>query len=193
MKVYFTSSARGKEKYGKHYSSIYSTIEKLGHKNIDDLIFRINEKSFYRGDHKERVKVHKHTIANLRKCDILVLEATVHSLSMGYLLRHALELEKPVIVLYLPGNGSDPFFATGIENDKLQVLEYSESNLEKILKLAFEYAKGQIDSRFNFFISSKIGNYLNWIARKKKTPRAVYLRRLIEREMKENKEYSESK
>jgi hypothetical protein len=49
-----------------------------------------------------------------------------------------------------------------------------------------------IDTRFNFFISPKIGNFLDWIAKKKKLPRAVYLRKLIEDDMDKNKEYSKA-
>ena len=36
-------------------------------------------------------------------------------------------------------------------------------------------------------LKPKIANYLDWIARKKRTPRAVYLRRLIEEDMKASK------
>ena len=63
-------------------------------------------------------------------------------------------------------------------------------SVEEALKLALDYASDQMDTRFNFFISPKHGNYLDWISKNKKVPRAVYLRRLIEKDMDENKEYS---
>ena len=57
---------------------------------------------------------------------------------------------------------------------------------------ALDYVSSAQDVRFNFFISPTIGLYLDWISKNKRIPRAVYLRKLIEEEMRENKEYKES-
>ena len=190
MKVYFTASVRGKKDFDENYDYIYNVIEDLGHKNIDDLILRIDADGFYKGSHKDQVKLYKQTIDDIKKCDVVVLEVSIHSLSMGFVMQKALELGKPVVSLYMPG--CDPYFAMGVDNEKLQVIEYSKSNLKKVLSVALVYAQDQMDTRFNFFISPKICNYLDWIAKKKKTPRAVYLRRLIEKEMDNNKEYSKA-
>ena len=70
--------------------------------------------------------------------------------------------------------------------------EYNGLDLREVIKRSLEYLSEQMDTRFNFFISPKIGSYLDWIAKKKKTPRAVYLRKLIEKEMKENKEFNKT-
>jgi len=51
------------------------------------------------------------------------------------------------------------------------------------------YANKQQDSRFNFFINPKLLAYLDWIARSKRLPRAVFLRKLIEDRMKQDVEY----
>jgi hypothetical protein len=108
---------------------------------------------------------------------------------MGFIMQKALELSKPVIALYHSNNS--PFFATGIENDKLQVIEYNDENLERVLADALDYAKDQADIRFNFFISPKISNFLDWMSKEKRIPRSVYLRRLIENDMAKNDEYKE--
>ena len=76
--------------------------------------------------------------------------------------------------------------------EALYFVEYTDTNLEKVLEEYIEYAKEHSDTRFNFFISPQIGTFLDWISRKKKLPRAVYLRRLIEEDMKLNKEYDEA-
>jgi hypothetical protein len=55
--------------------------------------------------------------------------------------------------------------------------------------VVFDYLSDTQDVRFNFFISPQIGNYLDWVSKNKRIPRAVYLRRLIEEDMKNNKEY----
>lgn len=188
MKVYYTASARGLKSFQNQYKKIYDSIEKLGHKNLDDLVFNINETDFYGGTHSEQTKLYERTIKLIKKSDVVVLEVSVPSLSMGYVLHKALELSKPVIVLYQPGNA--PFFLQGVENDKLQVIEYLDEDLENTLKDAVEYATGMSDVRFNFFISPAIGNYLDWISKEKKIPRSVYLRGLIEKDMEDNDEYN---
>ncbi|MBD3279232.1 MAG: hypothetical protein GF390_00800 [Candidatus Pacebacteria bacterium] len=192
MKVYFDYSARGLKQFEKNYQQIYRLIKKLGHTHLNDLT--INEKSstyrkkFYEGDHKSRIAHFKRTMKHIKSADLVILEVSLHSLSMGYLLQKALESSKPVIALHL--KDYEPYFATGIENDKLQVLEYTKNDLADVLKYAIDYAADQQDARFNFFISPKHQNYLDWIAKDRKIPRSVYLRNLIERDMSQNKDYS---
>ncbi|MBP7740732.1 hypothetical protein KA089_00945 [Candidatus Woesebacteria bacterium] len=188
MKIYFTSSARGISDFKTKYGKIFQSIEKLGHKNLDDLVLTIDKDVFYDGTHNDQTILYEKTIKFIKKCDIVILEVTIPSLSMGYVLHKSLEMNKPVIALYQPGN--PPFFAQGIENDKLQVIEYTDNDVEQTLKDAIEYAQGKADVRFNFFISPSIGNYLDWISKVKKIPRSVYLRGLIEKDQEDNDEYT---
>jgi hypothetical protein len=84
----------------------------------------------------------------------------------------------------------DPIFLRGRQEEKLLILSYNNKNLEEVLESAVDYASEQQDTRFNFFISPQIGNYLDWVAKQKRVPRAVYLRRLIEEDMKKNQDIS---
>jgi len=54
-----------------------------------------------------------------------------------------------------------------------------------------EEAKRRMDVRFNFFVSPKILAYLDWVAQKRMVPRSVFLRNLIEKEMKKDKGFRE--
>jgi len=189
MKIFYTASLRGVKSYRDELQNIFDLIEKLGHKNLDTVLFNIeNEGKFYSGIHSDKINHFKRIIKSIKDSDIVILEISTHSLSMGYILHKALEMNKPVIALYQPGN--PPFFAQGIENDKLQVIEYSDADIESTLRDAIEYAQGKADVRFNFFISPSIGNYLDWISKVKKIPRSVYLRGLIEKDLSSNDEYN---
>ncbi|MGD9129281.1 MAG: hypothetical protein PVJ09_02230 [Candidatus Woesebacteria bacterium] len=195
MKIYFDSSGRGIDKFGKYYQKIYQLIIDLGHENINELIQAEQSKKFrqkfYNGKHDEKIKHYKRTINKIKKADVVVLELSVHSLSMGFLLHKALESGTPVIALY--HKGFEPHYIMGVENDKLQVLEYSDKDdLKELLKYALNYASDQQDTRFNFFISPKHQNYLDWISRNKRIPRSVYLRDLIESDMNSNEEFNNS-
>ncbi len=173
---------------GDEYTAIYDVIEGLGHQHVTDFITTVEPKDFYNATQKEKVNHYKEMVKSVKKADAIILETSLHSLAVGHLANLALDFGKPVVALHL--KRKEPYFLSGVENDKLIVEEYGLSNIKSVLKNALEYASDQMDTRFNFFISPKIGNYLDWIAKKMKMPRAVYLRKLIEKDMGENQEYS---
>ncbi len=187
MKIYFDQSGRGVKKLGDHYEEIYQQIEKLGHTNLRPVTDPEYREEFYKGDHKARVDHYIKTIDYIKKADIVVLEVTIHSLSMGYILERSLQLSKPVIALYQ--KGYKPAFAEGIVDEKFQLIEYSDHDLSEVLSSALSFASDQQDTRFNFFISPKHQNYLDWIAKNRRIPRSVFLRRLIEQHMTDNEDY----
>ncbi|MFH1561342.1 MAG: hypothetical protein ABID04_02050, partial [Patescibacteria group bacterium] len=88
--------------------------------------------------------------------------------------------------------GSDVIpLISGKPDDRLQVLNYEKDSLASVLKKALLGAEEKIDVRFNFFVTPKILAYLDWLSKKKKLPRSVYLRDLIETDIKRNKEYQQ--
>lgn len=188
MKIYFTASARGIDKLSNNYQLIYQFIESLGHTNLDDVVLKADQQQIYDKDHKSRAKFYNETIKKIKKSNLVVLEVSTHSLSMGFVMQKALELNKPVIALYK--KGFDPYFASGIVDDKLQVVEYTDHDLKEVLTTSIIFASDTQDTRFNFFISPRHQNYLDWIAKNRKIPRSVHLRDLIEKDIAENQEYN---
>ena len=69
------------------------------------------------------------------------------------------------------------------------MVEYDEKNIDNKLEEALKEVKRDIDVRFNFFVSAKILSYLDWVAQERMTPRSVFLRDLIEKEMKKDKKF----
>ena len=189
-RVYFISTPRAKKLYDRHIQKIYETISSLGYKNTSDFIIDVDAEKFYEADNDEIAAYYKSTTSDLREADIVVLEMSMHSLAVGHLANLAHNLGKPVIGLHTKGNV--PYFLQGLEDEKLQIMEYGLDNLYEILKDALKYAAEAQDTRFNFFISPKHQNYLDWIAQKKKTPRAVHLRRLLDRDMRVSNEYQQT-
>lgn len=188
MKVYFDYSGRGLKTYQKYYEKIHKLINKLGHDNLSELLSLSGEKQYYEGSRKDRASRYVNSMKMIKKADVIVLELSVHSLSMGYLMHKALESNRPVVALH--HKDCDPYFAKGVEDDRLQVIEYDGSTLEKVIPFALDYASDQQDTRFNFFITPKHQQYLDWISKTKKIPRSVYLRDLIERDMNLQENYS---
>ena len=162
MRIYFTASIRGKSDFLEHYQNIFSTIEELGNKNIDDFLLRSESEDLYDSTHQKNKEIYDETVKNIKSADIIVLEVSEHSLSMGYVMQKGLEMNKPVILLYSLGHF--PFFASTINDEKLQVVEYTQDSLKEVLATALDYAQNISDTRFNFFVSAKNLNYLYWIS-----------------------------
>lgn len=189
MKIYFIASSRLVGANPKLYSKIYNFLN-ADQKMVSDMVMKWVKrgvKDLSGAPLKVKKGNYLESIDSVKKADIVVMEVSGHSMSMGYLISKALEMNKPVIALhkkeYIPN------FIKGIGDQKLVISEYCETDVEEVVEKALKKAASLIDVRFNFFVNSKILNYLDWVSQKKMLPRSVFLRNLIEREMKKEKEF----
>ncbi|MBU3935721.1 hypothetical protein KJ909_03550 [Patescibacteria group bacterium] len=189
MKVYFLASPRSIEERPAVFGKIYEYLAR-DNKMIDDLVKKLVKdgvKEFYEAKKTERTDRFKKWMNYVRKSEVVVVEVSGHSMTLGYVIGKALELNKPVVALCKEGEES--YFVSGINNSKLQVVKYKEETVEEVLKGAMKKAKSMVDVRFNFFVSPAILTYLDWVAQHKMIPRSVFLRELIEKQMKKEKEF----
>lgn len=187
MKVHFIGDLSGNK---ADYERIVSLVKKSGHDLVTDHSIKRSLKDLEKETPEDAELYAKKMNQWMKQADCVVVETTVPMLGAGYEIAVALQLGKPVIVLYRPGVDNTPHVLKGMQSEKLQVSAYNDTNIEEVISLSLEYAAEQVDTRFNFFVSPAIVNYLDWVSKKKRIPRAVYLRRLIENEMKENKDYN---
>lgn len=187
MKVFFTTTPRLKEKYVDHVRGIYNAIKDLNHTHTSDYLVRVEIDDFYTMDDKSVPNYYDEILAGLKKSDVVVFEGSMHSIGVGMLIKEALDQGKGVVVLHM--KGKVPFLLSGLKDDRLVIEEYTLDSIKNILKDSFEYLMEQVDTRFNFFISPQQQRFLDWVAKAKKVPRAVYLRRLINEAIKKNSEY----
>lgn len=189
MKVSFVASHSQGSELMEFYKRIVKVMEERGYTIYSGTLFNQKKSDAYTEDQKKREEWYKESIAKVREADVVVVETSYPSTAnVGHELTYALDLGKPVIALYK--SGRDPFFLRGRVDDKLTILPYTTYDLEQVLSNAFDYALSTQDVRFNFFISPQIGRYLDWVAQKRRVPRAVFLRRLIEQEMQGDKDYA---
>lgn len=189
MKVFFTTTPRLKEDAPGLIEKIYDVLDNMGYVLTSEYLRNVDKDEFYQLNNKKVPVYYDEILESLRKADVVIFEASLHSIGVGLLIREALDLGKGVIILHKKDRY--PFLLSGVQDDRLVVSEYTDDKLSEALKDGFEYLSGAVDVRFNFFISPKIGRYLDWISKNKRIPRAVYLRRLIEEDMRSNKEYNE--
>ena len=189
MKIYFTGSLHNEGIDKELYRTIVDFLEKMGHVVKADHILRVDKSALETQTVSQRSEFYKKLQRWISSSDIVVAEISYPStLNIGHEISMAIDKGVPVVGLYR--NGRPPGLLLGISSEKLLLVEYTIDSLFDILKDAVEEVASKMDTRFNFFISPQIGAYLDWIAKNKRIPRAVYLRRLIENDMQQNKEYN---
>jgi len=189
MKVYFTAAIYQSEKFLDKYKRIVDLLKKHGCEVLEDTTITSLEEAINKSD-SDRIEYYKKVIKWIDKSDLVVAEASFPStLSIGHEITLALEKNRPVIVLYL--KGKEPAFLLGLQNEKIIWVKYDDQSLGTVLSKAIDDARCRSDVRFNFFVNPKILAYLDWIAQKRMVPRSVFLRNLIEREMKKDKEFKQ--
>lgn len=187
MKVFLNASLSGKKEFEEYYRRIFDSLKKNGHKVVSPVMEgekdRVSQETS-----DEAEKYYDKLSSAIAAADVLVFEVSYPSTGIGHEITLGLSRGKPVVVLYLKER--DPYILESMNDDRLQVLEYSlERGFEKLLNGALQYAAEQQDTRFNFFVSPRISAYLDWVSRKKKVPRAVYLRGLIKKDMEKEGDY----
>ena len=192
MKIYFTASILSKSEYLKEYEAIVEALRQLGHIVVSEHILTKDSDQVLSQSEAEQQRYYRAMLARINSCDLMVAEvsfpSTVH---IGHELTLALEKGKSVLALHQEGRR--PVLFWGIDSERFYLAEYKLDNLEKILEDSIEYLADQQDVRFNFFISPNIQRYLDWVAKYRRTPRAVYLRELLEKDIRENKDWKKQK
>jgi hypothetical protein len=188
MKVYFTGSLHNQDFTKDIYTRIIADLVKMSC-TVDDFSLKRNRMDFDSWTPQKRADYYSTLKKRINRSEVVLAEVSFPStINIGHEVSLALDLGKPTIAIYQKGR--EPGILQGIDSEKFVLLEYGEDDLKSVLEYGIEEAQQRMDVRFNFFVSPQISNYLDAIAKKKKLPRAVYLRRLIEEDMKNNKEYN---
>lgn len=192
MKIYFSASISNIGKFRNNYTAIVDALEKLGHNVIADHVIKKSARSDYETQtEKEALAIQRKMASWKMQADMCVFEVSSPSLGVGQEIAFALANKKQVLALHV--KDTKPHLLRDEGEDSLYIAEYELENLKHILEEYIDYAKENADTRFNFFISPEIQRYLDWVAKYKRTPRAVYLRELLERDMRESKDWKKQK
>lgn len=193
MKIFLSASIYGKQNLEDSCKKIVALVNKSGHTIMADHILNTTNEQMARWKKTQDLEFHHYVMDGIKNSDALFAEVSHSSTSVGYLIALAAQAGKPVVCFY-NGNQKPHLFSTLEESsDKFVVAEYSSLNeLDKIVPEMIEFIHEGQDTRFNFFVTPKHINYLNWISKSHRIPRSVFLRRLIEEEMKNNTEFKSS-
>lgn len=182
MTVYFTASIVGKKDYLHSYLKIINTIKDKGFLIISDHIINTTESSIRLETKEERLSFSKQLEKWISSCDFMIAETSFPSISVGYEISLALSIGKPVLILY--SAGYPPSLLAHHKDEKLICEKYTPETLKAIIDDFINYFQGTEETRFTFFITPEIALHLDNISKKEKLPKSVYLRKLIEKDIK---------
>ncbi|MDQ3008293.1 MAG: hypothetical protein M3Q81_01730 [bacterium] len=139
---------------------------------------------------KKRLAHYKKIVSQLKKTDALLLEGSVAGIEIGYLLAIAMEVGKPVAI-FAQGTISPIFELLEKTTEKALVIPYEAiASIEDQIGDIVDFLMHAQDTRFNFFVSADVSNFLDWISKDQRIPRSVYLRNLIEEDMAAQPDFS---
>lgn len=181
MNIYFTASIVGKKKYLTNYNAIIEVLKKNGNSVASDHIINTSENVINLQSEFKREQFHKKLRKWIMDAQCMVVETSFPSISVGFEISLALNLNKPVLVLY---TNEAPTLLSGYNDEKMICEHYCLQNVLGIIDDFLNYVKGMSEHRFTFFITTEMNQFLEEISKKKKMPKSVYLRQLIDSERK---------
>lgn len=177
MKILFEFSRAGLPKYIRYYSLIKEEIVSHGHELTNDLLAepeKILPESLF-------IKLSK----AISSADCVVIEGSIVSLSLGYVLTEALALGKPVLFLIKETQlTSYNRFAHSIRSRLLINKHYKDSKeLKEIVKDFFEN-NDFIKTRFNLVLPNNLNSHVATESKERKISKTEYILNLIEADKK---------
>lgn len=181
MKVFFSISFRGDLEIGKR---IYYEIEKLGHIHTSTCAVENVAHNFYQLSEEQRSKHCQRVFKEMSQADIVILEATLHSLTIGQFIQQALNQKTPVLILCR--KGTSLAFQDGFAHEQghLLISEYADENIRQVIKEGIDYLSESNAGRFTLILPTDIIKYLDGIPKQKKISKSEYIRKLIHADMK---------
>lgn len=190
MKIFLSASIYGKQHLEDSCKKIVDLTKKSGNTIVSDHILNTNSEEMVKWQKEKDLEFHNFVMNGVKNSDAVFAEISHPSTSVGYLIALAAQTGKPVVCFYNGDKKPHLFNTLEEQNDKFIVVEYHElEDLNKLVPEMIEFIHEGQDTRFNFFVTPKHINYMNWIAKTRRIPRSVFLRKLIEEEMKKSSNY----
>jgi hypothetical protein len=185
MIAYFTASVVGKKYHLGNYQKIIDYLKTQGFNVISDHITQATEANIRLETKTERLAFQSKLEKWITSADFMVVETTFPSISVGYEISLAVHRGKPVLMLY--SEGDPPSLLAHHSDEKIICEKYTTDTLNVILDDFIKYVGGTSDTRFTFFLTSELSLYLESISKKRKIPKSVYLRQLIDEDLKKHR------
>jgi hypothetical protein len=179
MRVHFGGSLRGLKLHPDNYIQINDSIKNLGHDLLRDWVTEETK-----GMTASIGIMYEYTSNAIKNADVVVLENSLSSTSVGQQLMLALQNNLPVLLLVdesiSESKAKEGIFISSNLSKLVQRKKYNKKNITRILNNFFKKSESEFsESRFNLVIDKKLDKYLKELARKNNSSKSAEIRRLI--------------
>ncbi|MBI3887726.1 hypothetical protein HY310_01515 [Candidatus Microgenomates bacterium] len=182
MKVFYTASFTGKEKYQKQYDWVRNAIKA----NKVELVSPEEGNYLNMLSEKEQLaivdlkKIHYEAIRRgIEWADAVIIEISQEDFQLGHEATLAIQAQKYVLCLSVNEN-----FSQKIDNRFFKGAQYGELTIDEIVEnFLKEAGKNLLSQRFNMFLSASQIQQLEAAAQKYGVNKSEYIRSLIEKDL----------
>lgn len=181
MKVYFTAAIARNDETFRRYSSIISHLRSLGYSVVSNI--EAPAKDTIDEVSRETLLDLQNTVEHwIHDCNFMVVDTLSPSVSVGYEISQALRLRKPVLVFH--DTSGPPSLLRFHKNVNLISERYDPKAFKDAIDRFVRAIEWKAETKFIFLITPEIAAFLDYIVAREKTPKSVYVRKLIENDMK---------
>lgn len=186
MKIGLLASYRGQKQYDKEHRAIIDHLQKRGHTVIHNMDTHIEVLAAM--SYADREAIFMEHYKRLEVCEIVVAECSLQSTQVGFGLSYLRMKGKPIVMISKKGAQQqlEPKGEIYSNIEHLYIAEYDDSDLAEVLDDAVDYMSEQLDKRFTMIFPSELMARLEELSVKKKLPKAVFIRQLIEKSLAED-------
>lgn len=182
MNIYFAASTHNIETNRSRLEKVLSGFEKLGHYIQESWIVEGIKRT------KTNLTPQEHVLKNiqlLQEADLVVVELATPSFGVGYLLGQALANRKHVLALYPAELNHNDIseIVTGSTSGLLTLLDYTESDLDKVIRNYLAGIKLDNLRKFNFIVSQEVLDFIESGAKRSGKSKSEFLRDTIQKHL----------
>lgn len=184
MKIGLLTSYRGQDGHETKYQTMTSYLQKKGHKVIHRL--NTSQENLLTLSNRGKEIFYHLQYQKLEQCDLVIAECSVQSIQLGFELAYLVKNGNKVIIISQkdPSSRIPAHVEIRPNMQNLTVIEYSKEDMLSILDSAVDVARERLDRRFTMIFPSHLMAKLETISKKKRLPKAVYVRQVLEKSFK---------
>jgi hypothetical protein len=185
MKIGLLTSYRAQEQYREIYEVMLQHFQKIGHEVVHHINTSLQD--VLPLSYIEREELFINFYKELEECDVIFVDCPVQSTQLGFGIAYLRSKAKPIVLLTPKGTPVEYFprgdIYSNVEN--MAIYEYEKVTIATVIDDALEYMKPHLDKRFTIIFPAHLLAKLEEQAQKLHVPKAVYIRQLIEKNLKE--------
>lgn len=186
MKIGFLAAKRSEKENAELFRKIINHLEAKGNEVIHHMDVSLD--SILPLSYAQRQDLFMKFYEQLAECDLVFVETSMQSTQVGFGIAYLRMKGRPVVILS-QGETAFPFFPKGevysnLEN--MMAYQYDSPNITEVLDEALEYMAPHLDKRFTIIFPSHLLAKVEEKSQKLAVPKSVYIRQLIEKDLKES-------